>query len=379
MGITTPYGLNTDIAGIINGSQGANAAKLTFLYQLASYRTVDEEQLEDTVSNTFSDRTASTDDLQEPDLEHNVEAVKGALFDKLNLDAENIQVTDMISAVLEAGTRVFREQVKHIHSNVNLANVNAIIDTVESTVRNAEIMTADTTTIDAYLIKSRDIFDSVEFSGASSAVFDVATKNALFNMLKPWLIFWFLAEFIPGTTDRSGKFKPNYQDTQYARLAMFRATFDIATELQRYLQDADSTNREDIDKLGAISLKIADTIGTEYVTPRKNKYPEWQQNVASRSSDTKTMSMKLYQVNAQLEKRKANLQAMLQNYRELQKESTRRTWLFRVVMIIYALIVLSMIFLIAFGRYSTLYMLCGVVIVVPVLYFVINLVQKTIR
>jgi len=38
-----------------------------------------------------------------------------------------------------------------------------------------------------------------------------------------------------------------------------------------------------------------------------------------------------------------------------------------------------MIFLIAFGRYSTLYMLCGVVIVVPVLYFVINLVQKTIR
>ena len=395
---------NSDILEIVNGSDGANAAKLTFLYQLATYKVVDKDQLEDNVASTFGDRKAPTESLNDPDLEHSAGKVKEALLGSLEDENLEIDTQRLVHAVQNSCVTVLTSQINYIHPNANMSNVYAIVERMMESLFTTNMMDGDTISstntnsvqsLDQYLEKARDVFDSTNFQDIGSDIFDQTMRNAIFAMYKPLICMHFLFEFVPeyegyiprnpdlsrkyAAIRRDRSFKPSYQEMQYARLAIYRAVFDLVDALLQHTQEFNSGDQTQIARLSALSLKLTETLGSDFVTKRKNKYPEWQAEVSQNSSDTKRLSIELYQANAQLEKRKANLLVMLQNQRELQKVAARKAWIFWITVIIFVLVVLAMISLLVFKQFFALYAFCTLVVVVPLMYLIVSLVGRSIR
>lgn len=374
--------LNSDITEIVNGKDGADAAKLTFLYQLTVYEnTSDKSSLPSRINSSFSDRRSATDILSDVDIQHHADTVKNAILSKLNKDSATLGMSDLLDATYQACKDVIVSQFIAINNGTNATNVTSIVDMASGAMKNAKLMDSShmshTRALDDYIIDARTVFDS----RVAPTMSDDVLRNALFSMLKPWLCMQYLSEFVPenGSMNIYSGFKPNYQDMQYARLAAFRAMFDLVDALLQYNQGLDSASQQDLARLTAVAMRLSETLGSEFIARRNKQLPKWQNEVATASKSTKTLSVQLYEINAQLEKRKSNLLVMLQNQRELQKEAARKRWVFWILLLVFVIVTSCLVFLLAFRKYFVLYVLSSLVIVVPLLYFVITLVMRTLR
>jgi hypothetical protein len=385
--------LNADVMNFVNGKEGIDSAQQSGLYDLMAYNRVTNEAEWDTMTDfdlpVFRRIPLSSTDrrsLQEGGDENSVGEVRDALEayyrDRISVDKTPIDVEDLLKMTEAACLAVYKQQLHQLNysmgSNLD-AQLEQAVKVFEDKVPARDDRGDYITSISPFLKKMRDVYDKeVEFSGPAHAVFDDTNRHMLFVMLKPWFVMRFLASFIPGGDwNASGNsFNPNYQESQYAKLAMFRVVFDSLDHIQQYLVRTDSS-LEDMTYLSDLSYRITDTINKEFVTRRKEKFPEWKNQVSDKSQKTKDASMRLFQINAQLERRKQNLLVMMHNHGELQREARRQSWIFWATVAAYIVVVAILIGLIVTSQFTILYGFSGALVLIPTLWYVVNLVRKT--
>lgn len=379
--------LNEDIMNFVNGWKGMDASKQGMLYHLmAFHRARNESELSDRLGEYLDKSDQPIPELDnEGNTEHSVGEVRFAFEayyrNVILAEKQSVDIEQMLEMTQRACRAVFVQQLEDL--SIGTSNVDDQLDKVieyfsdKVPARNSN---GDyITSLDAFLQNMSDRFDEFEFDGPAQAVFDDSTiRTALYRMLQPWFIMRFLAGFNEGPWNASGNsFHPNFQESQYARLAMFRIMFDSINHVQKYFIRTGS-NPEDLVYISDLAYRVTDTIGREYVSQRKDKYPEWQNKVSDKSTDTKDKSMRLFQINVQLEKRKENLLAMMHNHRELQNEEKRQRWIFWAMVIAYIIIVIIIMALIVKDQYFILYLFSGALVVVPLMWYIISLVRRTI-
>lgn len=378
------------LAFVEGGENGADAAKLAYMYQLMSYEHATQEAvMRNEKLSVFEQRTEETADLSLR--ENNVNTVADVFREaaqeggRVN-EKSDVGVDDILHLVKTACYRVFLQQLETLGHSPN-ANVRTNLEKVTDAVAQAvpfrkssgqpddDARYAFVTDVDAFVRTVRErVYNAFAFDKVSSVTFNAAVRDALFAMLKPWLVCRHLASFLPGY-ERPQLGAASYLDMQYARLALYRVAFDTLAHVRSYKMDAEDGNDDSV--LADLAQKIANTLGTEYVGRHAREMPAIQEQVAAKSQATKEKSLQLYQTNARLEQRRANLVAMLHNQRALEREARMATIEFWIVVAVFIVLFGGMLSMLATRRFMLLYYVAGAVLVALVLWYVIALVWST--
>lgn len=376
---------------MVKQAGGADASVQAYFYQLASYhrKATTAADMKKRAEAVLSDAGATVDLFAVQ--ENSVDLVSAAVLDYYDTKMRTpdpVTPQQLLDMVQKAVVNVFKTQLDALTDVPSSDHtVNAQLTKVFDAYASATPMLkpgakegaagAYVTSLSAFLGLARTrVFDNLQIDGVTRLTFTSDVLDALFLMMKPWLALRFLASFLPGDWNRAGAaFAPNYQEIQFARLAMFRVVFEGVRHVHTYLQPQPQSSA-DVERLSQLLYKLANTLSTDVVSGAEDMYPQWQTDVAAASRDSKQASLDLFQLNAQLQQRKSNLMVMLQNQRELQKERVRQVRWFWVAVAGYVVALGVAIALLVTRQYRALYIVFSILAAAPAAWFVVALLRS---
>lgn len=256
------------------------------------------------------------------------------------------------------------------------------------------------TELSVHISESQKLVRSVEQSlvvkGAMETEGDDVTVT-IQNMYKPWFTALYLASFLADPENKwstkGHTFFPSYFDSKYAELGLHRIVFDSLVQIRRsyesYLatkfgsMEANPKNdgpyaeeRQALSRLDTMTSSMSEIIHRAHIDPKQANTADMFQKVNAISSDTKDMSLHLFQVNERLEKRRSNLVVMANNEHEtIKKRKKQRAWFWGVV-VTYAVYLWIVMFLVYTRSFRLLYIGSGVVVIVMLLWMLVVLIQS---
>lgn len=125
-------------------------------------------------------------------------------------------------------------------------------------------------------------------------------------------------------------------------------------------------------KLEEFAIAVTGAVDELYLLPESRSMPDMQTRVAKLSHETKQQSQTLYQINAELQQRKANLTVMMHNGIHLAAAEKKNVVVFWVIVALYIALTCAVVALIALKYYNLVYLIAVVVILAILLWWLVD-------